>query len=91
MIYKAALQIKLSNGKPALLPSQAFLMSILLADADGFNELDLDTQFFDDFLKMADPKVKAEHEEFVQECIKRVTVRLTLSDPSKKKLLFDEF
>ena len=40
-------------------------MSILLADADGFNELDLDTQFFDDFLKMADPTVKVEHEEFV--------------------------
>jgi len=72
MLHKAALKIKMSDGKPCLIPHQAFLMSMLIADADGFNELDLDTGFFNDFLAMADPRVAAEHEEFVQECIKRV-------------------
>ena len=65
MVRKAALKMKMTDGKSCLVPQQAFLFSMLMADADGFNELDLDTGFFNDFLAMADPKIAAEHEEFV--------------------------
>lgn len=57
MVYKAALKMVIADGKPCLTRNQAFLMSVLVANADGFNELDLDTDFFNDFMEMSDPKI----------------------------------
>jgi len=37
MVYKAALKMVIADGKPCLTRNQAFLMSVLVANADGFN------------------------------------------------------
>ncbi len=72
--------MKMANGKPCLSRQQGFLMSMLMADVDGFNELDLDREYFSEFMAMAVPTLAKQHEEFVQECIRRLEIRLTISE-----------
>lgn len=55
-------------------------MSMLMSDVDGFNELDLDREYFSEFMAMAMPTLAKQHEEFVQECIKRLEIRLTIAE-----------
>jgi hypothetical protein len=57
--------MKMANGKPCLTRQQGFLMSMLMSDVDGFNELDLDREYFSEFMAMAMPTLAKPHEEFV--------------------------
>lgn len=40
-------------------------MSMIMSDVDGFNELDLDREYFSEFMAMAMPTLAKQHEEFV--------------------------
>jgi hypothetical protein len=46
MVRRAAAKMKTKDGKPCLTRYQGCLLSMLMTDEDGFNELDLDREFF---------------------------------------------